>query len=104
MGTNGRQVDSADTMRSESMDNATTASVPPAISVVTFRWENMVVTNRNSGAPDRYRDINKYKVIYRFDSQLRIRFFAPVNIQYRISLPNIRNKSLPCKIESTKYL
>lgn len=52
--TNGR-MGSAYTTRSDSIDNdnATTASVPPAISVVTFRWDSI---SKHSGAPDRYRE------------------------------------------------
>lgn len=49
---NGRgAVGSAYTTRSDSIDNATTASVPPAISVVTFRWDT--INRDSSGAPDR---------------------------------------------------
>lgn len=46
---NGRLVGSA-TSTCDSIDNATTASVPPAISVVTFRWDTI---NKHKSAPDR---------------------------------------------------
>lgn len=47
---NGRLLGSANTTRCDSLDNATTASVPPAISVVTFRWDTISL---KTGAPDR---------------------------------------------------
>lgn len=49
-GNNGRFIDSAKTDGSDSIENDTTASVPPAISVVTFRWERM---SNHWGPPDR---------------------------------------------------
>lgn len=50
---NGALLGSANTARSDSIDNATTASVPPAISVVTFRWDTISNIDDDLSAADR---------------------------------------------------